>query len=197
MKITYRALKTLAIAGAVAAMAAVPAAAHYEGGGWQPGYGAGSMMPGWGWGDGSGRFGPGGMYGGIEARLAFLKTELKITAEQSDAWDETAKTVSESLESHTKTMRDMFRQLQDGTYLKSGLPARLEFQEKHMSAQLEEIKKVRVSVETLYAVLDDDQKKAADELVLPMMGMGMMGAGPGMFGPGMYGPGYGPGMMYR
>ncbi|TCD11451.1 hypothetical protein E0D97_16775 [Oricola cellulosilytica] len=137
------------------------------------------------------------MYGGIEARLAFLKTELKITAEQSDAWDETAKTVSESLESHTKTMRDMFRQLQDGTYLKSGLPARLEFQEKHMSAQLEEIKKVRVSVETLYAVLDDDQKKAADELVLPMMGMGMMGAGPGMFGPGMYGPGYGPGMMYR
>lgn len=197
MKLGYRTLTNLAIAGAVAAVAVVPAAAHFEGGGWQPGWEADGMTHGWGWSEGRRGYAPQGMFGGIDARLAFLKTELKITEEQSTDWDKMAETISTSVKAHGETMADMFRQLQDGTYLKSALPARLEFQEKHMSAQLEEIKKVKAAVETLYDVLDDDQKKAADAMVLPMMGMGMMGSGPGMFGPGTYGPGYGPGMMYR
>ena len=56
-----------------------------------------------------------------------------------------------------------------------------------------EIKQLKVAWQELYAALSDEQKKEADNLVLPMMGMGgpgMMG-GPGAMGPGMMGGGGG------
>jgi hypothetical protein len=54
------------------------------------------------------------------------------------------------------------------------LPERLTVMETHMEARLEQIRAVRESLDALYAVLDDEQKKTADEVVLPVMGMGMM-----------------------
>ena len=41
-----------------------------------------------------------------------------------------------------------------------------------MTARLEELKQIKVSVQGLYAVLTDTQKKEADVMVLPMVGMG-------------------------
>ena len=52
-----------------------------------------------------------------------------------------------------------------------------------LEARLEQVKNVKTAVEKLYAMLSEEQKKVADEIVLPMMGMGM-GRG-GSFGPGM------------
>ena len=50
-----------------------------------------------------------------------------------------------------------------------------------MEARVEDIKSVRSAVDKLYAQLDDTRRTAADETVLPMMGMGMgRGMGPGM-----------------
>jgi hypothetical protein len=50
-----------------------------------------------------------------------------------------------------------------------------------MEARLEQIKTVKVAVDKLYAMLDEAQKKTADDIVLPSMGMGMgRGMGPGM-----------------
>ena len=172
MNTTYRIRTKTLLAAAVAAFLAMPAAAHFEGG----------MMQGWRWGGGAMGYGPGAMFGGIESRLAFLKSEHKITVEQSAEWDTMSGTVGASVAAHAETMHDMFRQLQDGTYQNSGLPARLAFQERHMAAQLDEIRKIKASVEALYAVLDEDQKKAADAMALPVMGFGMMG--PGMMGYG-------------
>lgn len=42
-----------------------------------------------------------------------------------------------------------------------------------------QVRAVHASVDKLYAVLTDDQKEIADEIVLPTMGMGM---GPRGFG---------------
>lgn len=40
-----------------------------------------------------------------------------------------------------------------------------------MSVRLEEIKLIKAAVKNLYATLSEDQKKEADEMVIPMVGM--------------------------
>jgi hypothetical protein len=79
-------------------------------------------------------------------------------------------------------------QMHDEDFYKMPLPDRLQFQETHVESMLEQLKGVKESVDKLYAALDDNQKKQADEIMLPMMGMGM---GPGMGG--MWGGNWGPG----
>jgi hypothetical protein len=51
------------------------------------------------------------------------------------------------------------------------LPDRLDAQEQFMSARLEQIRQIKTGLTGLYAVLSDDQKKEADEMVIPMVGM--------------------------
>ena len=70
-------------------------------------------------------------------------------------------------------MRETMKEIQDGSFLKMPLPERLQYQQTHMEARVEELKSVREAVDKLYAVLDESQKKSADDIVLPMMGMGM------------------------
>ncbi len=79
-------------------------------------------------------------------------------------------------------MQSTIKEFREGDFLKKPLPERLAFQQSHLEARLA----VRAAVEKLYATLSDRQKKAADEFVLPMMGMGMGRSG-----------GFGPGMMSR
>jgi hypothetical protein len=43
-----------------------------------------------------------------------------------------------------------------------------------VTARLEEIKQIKVSWSELYEGLSDSQKKEADEIVLPMMGLGVL-----------------------
>lgn len=156
--------------------------------GWRPGWGMGHMM-GMGWGAGMGGcmmgFGSENMLDRIDGRLAFLKTELKINDDQAPAWDGLAQTVRSNAEVHNTMMRSMMEQMHDGAFLKKPLPDRLAIHETHMETRLQQIKAVRESVQKLYEVLDDKQKTSADELVLPMMGMGC-GFGRGrMMGRGM------------
>ncbi len=162
---------------------------------WWHGWGMGRMMNGWGMGH---------MMGGwcrqdsakecsvdtkIDGRLAFLKAELKITETQTPTWDELAKVIRTTGEAHNDMRRGMMDQMRDGTFFKMPLPDRLVFQQTHLEARLDQVKSVKEAVGKLYAVLDGDQKKVADEIVLPMMGMGM-GIGMGMR------RGMGPHMMY-
>lgn len=55
--------------------------------------------------------------------------------------------------------------------MKKPLPERLAYQQSHLEARLEQVKAVRAAVEKLYAKLSDEQRRAADDIVLPMMGM--------------------------
>jgi hypothetical protein len=117
----------------------------------------------------------------IDGRLAFLKTELRVTAEQAPAWEALAKAVHDAAESHNAMMQGMMASLDDETFRKMTLPDRLNFQETHLQARLDQIRSVKDAATALYAVLSDDQKKVADEIGLPTMGMGPGAVGGMMF----------------
>jgi hypothetical protein len=163
--------------GFVAALAlsvlAVASIALAQGGPGMMGYGGGPgrgwhMWEGWGprWG------GPDAMAERIDGRLAFLKAELKITDAQTPAWNKLADALRKSAASRAERMRGKW----SGHDTAKSLVERLDAHEQYMSARLEEIKHIKASWSELYQGLSDSQKKEADEIVLPMMGLG----GPGM-----------------
>ena len=158
-------LKTLtatAVAGTLTLLLAGPALA--QGG---PGYMMGER--GWGmWSGGRWDRGPDGMLDRVEGRLAFIKTELKITEAQAPAWTQLAETIRTAAKRHNERMKAAISR-EEGA---KTLPERLEVQEQLVSARLDEIKQIKGSLASLYAVLSDAQKKEADDIVLPMAGMG-------------------------
>ena len=108
------------------------------------------------------------MAGHVEGRIAFLKTELKITAAQMPVWN----AVADAIRAAPKDVSGMpcIPMMQSsGT-----LPERLAAREKAMTAHLEALRKLRSAVEPLYVALSDDQKKTADQLMIGPMGMGTM-----------------------
>ena len=116
----------------------------------------------------------------IEGRLAFLKAELKITDAQEAAWTNLAEALRSTAETHGKMMQSHMQEMHDSSFFKKPLPERLTFMETMMSARLEQISSIKAAFEALYGALGDDQKKVADQIALPMMGMGMMMGGRGM-----------------
>lgn len=108
------------------------------------------------------------MQGHVEGRLAFLKTELKITDAQLPLWNAVAEAIRANAKSGTEMMEGMA-----GAMMGQGanLPARLAAREKMMTARLEALRKLKSAVDPLYAALSDDQKKTADELLMSPMGM--------------------------
>lgn len=177
--------RNAAAAGLMIAAASVPSLAIADDDDdrrWWPRWGMGHMMMG-GW----GTYGPmdseypGAMLERIDGRLAFLKAELKITEQQAAAWDEFAGAIRTRADAHNELMRSMRATFDDGDFLKKPLPERLTFQISHLEARVEQAKAVKAAVDKLYATLDDTQKQAADDTVLPLMGMGM---GRGGYGPG-------------
>ena len=118
-----------------------------------------------------GMMGPGGgmpmmrmMQGHVEGRLAFLKTELKITDAQMPLWNAVADAIRANVKGGMGMMEGMMGQ---GTTL----PDRLAAHEKMMTAHLDALRKFKSAVDPLYAALSDDQKKTADELLMGPMGM--------------------------
>jgi hypothetical protein len=104
----------------------------------------------------------------VEGRLAFIKAELKITEAQASAWSQLADAVRAAAKNHNERMKAAFSREEKA----KTLPERLEAQEQFVSARLDEIKQIKGSLANLYAVLSDTQKKEADDVVLPMTGMG-------------------------
>ena len=111
-----------------------------------------------------------GMAGHIEGRIAFIKTELKITDAQQPLWDAVADAMRANAKDTTAMPNCMSMMQSPGT-----LPEKLAACEKAMSAQLEALRKLKTAVEPLYAALSDDQKKTADQLMFGPMGMMSMG----------------------
>jgi hypothetical protein len=178
--------KKMIAAGALVLATAGPVLADSNGW-WErwSGWGMGRMMGGWSGGPMMGYYGGDYLLDRIDGRLAFLETELKITDAQAPAWKELSEVIRATAESHNDAMEAMMEAMHDDDFWKQPLPERLAFQQSHMEARLEQIQATSEAVEKFYAVLDDDQKKVADEIILPTMGMGMMmgpwgGGGPGM-----------------
>jgi hypothetical protein len=101
----------------------------------------------------------------IEGRLAFLKTELKITDAQMPTWEAFADVVR----ANATAMRGMHETMMESR--QEPLPARIEQHEKLLSAHLEVLRKIKTALEPLYASFNDEQKRNADQLMMSPMGM--------------------------
>jgi len=133
------------------------------------GYGRGGPGPGmmrWGW-DGSGQTMCNAMAGHIEGRLAFVKAELKITAEQEALWNAYAAAARDSANAMLARCTTMVSQRKSSV----SLPERIDQNEQLMTAQLNAMRATNAALKPLYAALSESQKKSADQLFWGPMGM--------------------------
>ena len=126
----------------------------------------------------------------VEGRIAFLRTELKITDAQDAAWNAFA----DALRTNAKSLGEVrAAMMPQAGAAQQGLVDRLGLQEKWLAARLEGTRAIKSALTNLVGTLSDDQKKTADELLAPHMGMGMMarmaGMQAGQMGSGQMQPG--------
>ncbi|WP_342236194.1 Spy/CpxP family protein refolding chaperone [Inquilinus sp. OTU3971] len=110
----------------------------------------------------------------IEGRIAFLRTELKITEQQLPLWN----AVADALRANARSMAGMMEDMQAAMMPSQGseprpLLQRLDVHEQMLAARLDSLRQIKTALQPLYAALDDTQKRAADDLLMPGP-MGMM-----------------------
>ena len=102
----------------------------------------------------------------ILGRIAFLETELKITAAQKKLWDAFA----DALRANSRTMADMMSAMQGEmmakTEVKQTLLQRVESHEGMLASRLEALRQLNATLKPLFATLDLNQKQMADELLM-------------------------------
>lgn len=128
----------------------------------------------------------------VEGWLAFLKTELKITDAQAPQWNAYA----DALRTNAKRAGDLMTSMMSSGVMGQGmmmggqgmmnsqgmmmpgqsgvgmrLPDRLNWVEQHITAHMEMLRAIKDPATQLYAVLAEEQKRIADQLLDPM---GMM-----------------------
>lgn len=108
------------------------------------------------------------MTGHIEGRLAYLKTELKISDAQASLWNAYAGAARENAQAMTARCTTMMSQAGSTTL---SLPDRLDQHEQFMAAQLDALRAMNKTLKPLYAALSDTQKQAANQFIWGPMGM--------------------------
>jgi hypothetical protein len=120
---------------------------------------------------GAGMMGFGGMMiDHVEGRIAFLRTELKITDAQTPAWNAFA----DALRGSAKRMRDVGQTMMKPSATPLSVIETLDARERMFSAALESTRAIKASFAALNAKLSDEQKKTAAELLASPMGPGTM-----------------------
>ena len=122
----------------------------------------------------------------VEGRIAFLRTELKITDAQASIWNAFADALRANAQKLGAIRAAMMPQPVAGS--QQTLAERLDVQERWLLARLEGTRAIKPAFTNLVDTLSDDQKKTANELLAPHMGMGPMGMMSGKMGPGQMGP---------
>lgn len=124
----------------------------------------------------------------VEGRVAFLKAELRITDAQNAAWNAFADALRTNAKSLGEVRASMMSQ---AGAAQQSLVDRLALQEKWLAARLEGTRAIKSALTNLVGTFSDEQKKTADELLAPHMGMGAMGCPmqSGQMGPGQMRPG--------
>lgn len=151
-----------------------------------------SGMMGYGYGIGYGNMPMMGMMNGgqhVEGRLAFLKTELKITSAQEAVWDDYAKALRANAQQMAAMMKTMPRgmgagwgmmtqDIMNGGTTNGGtqarpmtVPQRLDWMEQRMAQHMEMLQAMKGPTDALYKALDATQKQTADQLLMGPMGM--------------------------
>ena len=115
----------------------------------------------------------------IEGRIAFLRAELNITEAQASAWNAFADAMRTNAKKLAEVRASMMPQPDAGQQQARTVAERLDQQERWLVARLEGTRALKSAVTNLYGTLSEDQKKTANELLAPQMGMGMMAMMPG------------------
>jgi hypothetical protein len=107
--------------------------------------------------------------GHVEGRLAFLKTELKITNAQLPLWNKFA----DALRNNARTAGKVIQGSAASFSQSATVPDRLAAREKLLTAQLDTLRNLKAVVDPLYDALSAEQKKTADEVMLAPIGVMM------------------------
>ena len=114
-----------------------------------------------------------------EARIAYVKAELKITPAQQAAFDRYAQVIRDNAAATQKTFQDM----RGGRDRIQNMNAIERVEQRAKMAQLHDQQQQQylAAFRPLYASLSPDQKKVADDLAAPHFGHGFRGhhGGPG------------------
>jgi len=165
-----RKVRNSSVAAAVAALCGAGVAYGMD----QPGAGQGPEAAGWhrcGGHEQHGRFGRHGFGAGqhTEGKLAFLKTELKITPQQEPAWEAFSQAMRD-VDTQRGKMHETMRAMHDDGD-KGSLVDRLDRRVTMMDTGLAQIKSLSTAVKKLYKELSPEQQKVADNL-FPFAGRG-------------------------
>ncbi len=109
----------------------------------------------------------------VEGRIAFLRTELKITDAHAGVWNAFA----EALRANAKKLGELRRSMGksgDAQQPAATMADRVDQQEQWLLARLEGTRAMKAAFTKLNEALSDEQRKAANEILPPHMGMGMM-----------------------
>jgi hypothetical protein len=105
----------------------------------------------------------------IEGRIAFLRTELKITGAQAPLFD----AVANAMRDNDRAMRTAIESRRQQP-TQANLLDRLDQRQKRAEEMASATGKLKAAWAPLYAALSDDQKKTADELLSYAGGHRMM-----------------------
>ena len=113
----------------------------------------------------------------VEARLAYLRTALKITDAQQAQWNAFAETLRNHARSADQRMQEFRAQHEQGTRERPNAIARLEREQQRHAASAARINELLTVQRPLYLALSDEQKAIADELLAPRRHGRRMGHG--------------------
>lgn len=102
----------------------------------------------------------------MEGRLAYLKADLGITDAQASAWEAYATAVRAQHTAMESMHDDMMNAMGSGSALD-----RMDVRIKAMEAMVDSLKALKPATTALYAVLTDEQKKEANQLLGGACGM--------------------------
>jgi len=114
-----------------------------------------------------------GMIDHVEGRIAFLRTELKIADAQVGTWNAFAETLRTNAKKLGEVRASMMPRAGTTQPQAPTLAQRLDVQERWFAARLDGTRAIKAAFTKLYDAFSDEQKKAADELLAPNVGMGM------------------------
>ncbi len=119
----------------------------------------------------------------LEGRLAYLKAELKLTDQQTSAWNNFADAWRAAAQ---KAQAKCAAPEEHKDQAKPGVLQKLDMMDKHMSDHLDIVRAQKAAIEPFFTALSDEQKKIASETMAHIMKVGMSMGG-GMMGGGMGG----------
>ena len=102
----------------------------------------------------------------LERRLGFLRSELRITPAQEQAWEAFADAVrreDQQDRDRFRARRDQIRGGPDGRGERPGIVERLERRQQGLEEQSAHYERLLSALRPLYAALNEDQRRAADE----------------------------------